>query len=344
MKMRAKMIAAGCVCFGLAGGAFANFRDFKETGAGTDDQWSTLANWTQGFFPTSADTARIEKNGRIADGITGTAGKVSIAGFGADASLYVDAGGTLQVGSAGIEVAFSRKAGLLDISGTLTSSGAILMGTAATHAPTATINFNPGSSSTFAGLTMGSTTNAGIYTVNQIGGNVQMSGEIIIGDVNDAKCSATYTISGGTLLAARLNIGGNGTSTAKFTVNGSSSDISFSSQSWLTGKTELEFIFDAAGVSALMMTNGGYTAASTVSLTVDTSAFTGSFGNGIKLIGVDDVTDSLAQFNTNNVSITSGYTLDYRAGDGLYLIPEPGTIGLLVISGIGLFFVRRHLG
>jgi hypothetical protein len=70
----------------------------------------------------------------------------------------------------------------------------------------------------------------------------------------------------------------NGASTAKFSVVGSNADISFSGTSFLAGQTELEFILDASGVSALMMTNGGYNASSTVSLAVDADAYDGSNG------------------------------------------------------------------
>jgi hypothetical protein len=331
------------VSFGLVGNVSAVFKDFNN--AGGNGQWGTLTNWLQGVFPTSADSDRILKNCHVANGVTAFGGSVAVAGFDSDAALYVDAGGTLSVGSSGISVAYSRKTALLDISGTLTSSGVVSMGTDATKAPTATINFNSGCSATLAGLSMGSTTNAGVYTVNQTGGNVTMSGDIKIGDVSDALCNAAFTISDGTLKAVRLNTGGNGTSTAKFTVNGSEAGIQFTGQSWLDGKTELKFIFDTAGVSALMMTNGGYTAASTVSLIVDATAFTGSIGSGIKLIGVDDVNDTLTHFATNKASITSGYALDYRSGDGVYVtaIPEPGTVALFILSGVGLFVFRRYV-
>lgn len=334
MKTWMKWTVMAWIGFGAASAVFADFRDFILTGEGTDDQWSTLANWEEGAFPTLSDSARIQKDCHIANGVTGLAGAVSIAGFGADAALYVDAGGTLEVSSGGINVAFSRKTALFDISGTLTSGSIIMMGTDATKTPIATVNFNPGASVSVGGIALGHNTPlGGTYTVNQTGGDVQLVGEVKIGDVNDALDSCEYIISGGSLNAVRINSGGNGTTAAKFSVHGSSADISFSAQSFLTGQTELEFVLDSAGASALMMTNGGYLKASTVSLTVDASAYIGSAGDGILLIGVSEG-DGMDEFT--NVSVTEGFALDYREGDGIYLTggsAGPGAPAYLSITG-----------
>jgi sialate O-acetylesterase len=305
---------------GTSSNVFANYRDFKMTGAGTDDQWSTVANWEEGALPTSREIARIDKSGVIASGVSAEAAKLAVAGFVTDTpmtELTVNLGGRLSVGSSGIKLAYSRKNALLDVSGSLSSTGDLQMGgTSGKYTSTATVNFNSGSMVSLGGINVGLTPLGGTYAVTQSGGAVSLTGDLMIADGDDSLASGHYSISGGSLSAVGLNTGGNGTSTAKFSVSGSDANISFSSQSSLGGQTELEFILDATGGSALDMTAGGYTVASTASLTVDASAYLESTGDGILLIGT---TNTPPAFNVANVSVPLGYDLDYRP-DGLYLI------------------------
>jgi hypothetical protein len=213
----------------------------------------------------------------------------------------------------------------------LSSTGQLKMGADVTKTPTATVNFNSGSMVSLGAINMGLTLNGGTYAVNQSGGVVSLNGSLVISDEDDSLASGTYAIRGGILSASRLNAGGNGASTAKFSVIGSGADISFSSISRLGGRAELEFVLDADGVSALMMMNGGYSAAGTVSLTVDGSAYNGSADDGILLIGVSSG-DSISEFH--NVTVSSGYELDYRP-DGLYLVPKSVRVGLFGLRWLG---------
>jgi hypothetical protein len=300
------------VVFGTGGSVFAAFRDFKMDGPGTDDQWTTVANWEEGAVATVGDWARIEKDCVITN--SAEAAKVSVAGFGADASLTV--GGILTVGSSGIDVAYSRKTALLDVSGSLSSTGILRMGTDVTKTPTATVNFNSGSVVSLGALVMGLTPNGGTYAVNQSGGVVSLNGSLVIADEDDSLASGTYTISGGSLIATRLNMGGNGTSTCKFSVTGSDADISFSDVSFLAGQTELEFILGANGISTLDMTAGGYTAGGTATITVNAADFEGAAGTEVELIDINSG-GSLSVFGNTNLI---GGSLDYRADDGLYFI------------------------
>lgn len=304
---------------GMAGGVLADFRDFILTGPDSDDQWATLANWEEGEFPISSDVVRVQKDCHIAKGQVGTAVKTSIAGFTADAALYIDAGGTLESGSLGVEVAYSRKTGLLDVYGTLHSVGPIRLGVDASKTSVGTANFRAGSLVQAGGMVLGSTPNRGLFAVNQLGGTIQLSGDLLIADINESLANSMYAISGGTLTAKRLSMGADGTSSAKFSVNGSSSEINFCSTSKISGQSELEFIFDAAGVSSLSMTNGGYTVEPSVSITVDAFAYKGTVGSGILLIDIS-AGDSLMEFQ--NASVSIGCDLDYRAGDGLYLVQK----------------------
>ncbi|MGE4488375.1 MAG: alpha/beta hydrolase fold domain-containing protein [Kiritimatiellales bacterium] len=317
-RQRFVLITAG---LGMAVSVFADFRDFRMTGTGTDDQWSTLANWEEGSFPTSAEHARIDKDCHIANGVSGTALAVLVAGASSvgnptNAELYVDSGGSLTVGSSGISLSYWKKTSLLDVSGSVNTSGGILLGAVSNAVSTATVNIRAGGSVRASGINLGALSPGGTYTVNQSGGDVTLSSELKIGDLSDSVSSNVYSISGGTLRALRLNTGGNGTTAAKFSVVGSNARISFSGTSWLGGETELEFILDASGVSALIMTNGGYTRVSTAKLTVDASAFSGSVGTGILLIDADP-DGTLYKFN--NVSVTEGYELDYHSGR-VYLV------------------------
>lgn len=59
--------------------------------------------------------------------------------------------------------------------------------------------------------------------------------------------------------------------------------------------------------------------------------------------GVDAIS---GVFDSVSITGASGYTLNYAGGDGndlTVVIPEPGTIGLLSLGGLGLFLFRRRL-
>jgi acetyl esterase/lipase len=310
------------VGFAVVSMGFADFMDFKMTGAGTDDQWGTLANWEEGAFPTSSDSVRLDKDCHIANGITGFAARVYVGGFQQDTSLFVDAGGALNVGASGILVACSRKDAWLDVSGTMTTAGSVLLGTDANYAPSVTVDFRDGCRVDIGSLLVGATEGAGLFAVNQSGGAVSISADLCLGDIDGSACTATYTISGGALNATRLNTGSKAVCSApRFEVIGSAADINFTSVSWLGGRTELEFVLDAYGISVLSMTNGGYVAAPDVQLTVDASAFAGD--GDILLIDVSEG-DSMTEFR--EVSLSIGYELDYRRGDGVYLVSEPAAV------------------
>ncbi len=315
------------VWFAVVSTAVADFRDFKMTGEGTDDQWGTLANWEEGEFPTSSDSARVDKDCRVADGVIGLSERVYVGGFGRDASLSVDAGGELKAGDSGICIAYSRNNASLDVSGVMTTAGSVLLGTDADYAPDAVVNFRGGCQVDIGSLTVGATAGGGVFTVNQSGGTVVMSSDLCLGDVDGSDCTATYTISGGELTARRLNTGGKAVGSApRFEVIGSAANIRFTSVSWLGGQTELKFVLDAGGVSVLSMTNGGYAAASGVQLTVEGAAFAGD--EDLLLIDVSEG-NSMTEFR--NVSLPPGYELEYRNGDGVYLVSEPAA----VVTGFG---------
>ncbi len=333
----AVLVAIG---FSTASVSNADFRDFKMTGVGTDSQWSTLANWEESAFPTSADSARIEKDCYVANGVTGEALKLSVAGFSSDVSMFVEAGGILTAGTGGVEIAYSRKNGVLDVSGTLNSTGDIKMGLSTTYSANGTLIVRNGGVVTGANLIAGASTTGGSFIVDQLGGNITLTGAVTLADVEGSTASASYTISGGVLSATRLNMGGTGTTEATFTVSGSSAQVNFSSTSWISGDSTIAFILDAAGVSAVTM-DGGYTLASTATLIVDASLYEGNIGSGVLLIDVNEG-DELATFE--NLNITAGYSLDYRAGDGLYLVPEPAeTVTYMMgVTLLGLLFYRSR--
>lgn len=314
----------------MAFSASAAFYDFNVG----DGDWSNSSLWTAGGatpLPDSADTARIDAGYTctVTSGTTGTAARVAVGGFSYAGTLIVNPGGALSLGGGDNTVATSRKDGTLDVSGAFSGTGYLTLG--GTSVSTGAVQFKSGAEVSLGYIRIGNGTAAGSYSVTQSGGSVQLSGDLFIADVDNSASTGSYAISAGTLQAKRLNTGGNATSFPKFSVIGSDAEISFFNQSWLGGQTELEFILDAAGVSALMMTNGGYLAASTVSLTVDGSAYYGSTGDGILLIGT---TNTPTEFNTNNVTLSAGYDLEYRE-DGLYL--TGGTNELTEINPAVLF-------
>ena len=341
-----KYLVALSVVLGTGGSVFGAFLDFNVG----DGDWDVVGNWnvtkttpaTQ--LPGTGDTSRFDygTTATIKNGVTGTTSKISIGGYSGAGTVIVDAGGTLSLtSSVDSSIATSRKDGTLDVSGTVTGTGNFLMGGNRTGS-TAIMLVKSGAVVSMGAISLGSGPNDNMNSVTQTGGAVSLSGELLIADADDSITTGTYTISDGSLSAVRLNTGGNGTSTAKFSVIGSAAtDISFSNISFLGGQTELEFILDAAGVSELDMTAGGYSVASTASLTVDASAFdVGTIGDGILLIGTTGISDA---FNAANVALDDGYELDYRT-DGVYVIPEPATLGLVgCVSLIALFIRRRFL-
>jgi hypothetical protein len=327
-----KIIQVAGLLVAMALSASAAFYDFNKG----DGEWGDTNLWTIGTggatpLPASPDTARIDAgySCTVTSGITGTAARVVIGGFSYAGTLIVNAGGALSLGAGDNTVATSRKTGVLDVSGEFIGTGYLTLG--GSSSSTGTVEFKPGAEVSLGFIRVGNGSADGSYSVTQTGGSVQLSGDLVIADVNDSISTGTYAISAGTLRAKRLNTGGNGTSTAKFSVQGSDAEISFFDQSWIGGQTALEFVLDAAGVSALMMTNGGYTVSSLGSLTVDGSAFYGSTGDGILLIGT---TNTPATFNAANVTLSAGYGLDYRE-DGLYL--TGGTNELTEINPAVLF-------
>jgi hypothetical protein len=315
MKNRIKYLVALSVALGTSGSVFGAFVDF-DVG---DGDWDVSSNWNAGAgpLPGSGDTARIDEGytATIKTGVTGTTAKVSLGGFSGAGTLIVDAGGTLST-AVDSTIATSRKTGILDVSGTVSGTGSFLMGGGNTS--TGTVLVKSGAVVSAGGISIGNGSSAGTYSVTQTGGAVSLTGSLLIADGDDSLSSGTYTISDGSLSALSMDMGGNGTSTAKFSVGGSAAtNISFSGISDFGGQAELEFILDGAGVTSLDMTAGGYSIASTVLLTVDASAFDiNTIGSGILLIGTTGIS---SEFNVANVTLTSGYDLDYRA-DGLFLI------------------------
>lgn len=185
------------------------------------------------------------------------------------------------------------------------------------------------------------------------GGTLNVGGDYRIdGGGNGALNS--LNVSSGTANLAYLELGwwawnsGSGEGKGVLNIDGSAGTINLS-QNFVMGEFGgLDYQIASDGTVTPISSQGfGGAASVTVNgeLIVDLSAM-GTTPAEIVLIdngGVDAINGA---FDSISITGASGYTLNYAGGDGNDLtiaIPEPSTIGLVVIMGGGLLGVRRFL-
>jgi len=160
-------------------------------------------------------------------------------------------------------------------------------------------------------------------------------------------------INSGTANFAYLELGwwawnsGSGEGKAALNLNGSDGTITLA-QNFVMGEFGALNYQVAADGTVTPITSQGLGGSATVAvngaLSVDLSAM-GAAPAEIILIdngGIDAISGT---FDSVSITGASGYSLNYNGGDGNDLsivIPEPGTIGLLSLSGIGLLAIRRR--
>jgi hypothetical protein len=203
---------------------------------------------------------------------------------------------------------------------------------------------------------------------NMTGGSLTVTQ--MFSTVNSGGGAGTTTISGGTLTAAQTHIGviaGNtgagagvltvsgGTlnwgsllsvgviSSGTLAVDGTAAALSGTAITLSTNST-LRFDLGASSVSALDA-SGALTIDSAAKLIIDGSDYTG--GNAvIDLVKFSSKTGTYAVNNITIQNLAPGLTgeIGFDADSmTLTVIPEPVTVGLFMVSGVGLFAFRRSL-
>lgn len=307
-------------------------------------------------FPTitDADTALVGNNHTVyADnGTTDTVAGIILRGAGGGSVLNINAGSSITVGTAQIKAGSNNNTkGYLNINGgSLSSSSDMLLGGNGLNVY-GELNVNSGSYSSSANLVLGGTTYdsgpAGVANLSggsvdvvswQVGGAgaglLNISGGTHSGtsDLMDGTSGGQVLISGGELSVNRVILDGATTvsiSGGKLVITGTNNnrlDLSGGAGLNISDDGVLQWNFDNK------VADGG---------TVDT------------LIGSGKITFDVG---VNSSMLYAGFDNSWTDGDGdilyakndggtsyFWVIPEPGTFGLIVAMGGGLLFIRRRM-
>jgi hypothetical protein len=214
--------------------------------------------------------------------------------------------------------------------------------TVGTGTQSGNFNMTGGSLAIDIDLSMGYAGVGGTGTTTLSGGTLSAQ-NVSVGHT-DADVAGVLNISGGTLNWTQgLRVGTLGSGT--LVVDGTGATIS-GANVFLEANSTLQFDLGAASVSAIAA-SGGLTIDSAADLVIDGSNFTGGEGDVIDLVTFGG--SKTGEFDTSNITFQNfGSGLTGEVGyddDSMYMtvIPEPGTIGLFVISAAGLMVVRRNL-
>lgn len=252
------------------------------------------------------------------------------------ATLEINSGGSLTTGA--LQLGNNGSTGILNVQGgVLTALGTMTLQAGGTT------NISSGS------FTNGST---GARTVSNGDGTINLSGTGILTSLGMAPThlmqfnNANINISG----ASTFNATGGQvalSSTTALTVNGSLATIQIDRLNLVNASraATFNFNFDALGISTI--NNAAYMNLSNATLNIDGSAYTGGGGvftlldSSNFVVGSESATTSITGFGP---SYSAVLTQDTGASDSVFLtisaVPEPSSLGLLALGGLGL--IRRQ--
>ncbi len=348
MKMK-KIGLMGSLALGVQLSAMgANINFDNDSGDGT---WANPVNWAGDALPTSADTARLTAVfGTTVLGSTTTVGSV-FAGHVGTSTLDVVSGGVLNTGNIQLGAWATGTIGNLSVNGgSIVSSGFLRTGLGG--GSFGNVAVQSGSASFSGASSIGFN---GTGTLDITGGALSFGNVLRIGQ--NANSSGTVTMSGGSLTvpsgATVVGVAGNGS----FALTGGTASLSVlqinptaaainAQVDLLGGVLDLgadgNWALEIAGDDVLNIEAGtlrmagdrlslldGYVAANSI-----------TWANGQSMLGVYDVSW------TNGASVLYADYNDINAGQTTVwatVIPEPGTLGLIAVAGMGLIGVRRFM-
>lgn len=333
LAAKAKIVpmAIGTLVMFAGAGGLAHAATYQWTVA--SGNWATPGGWNPSGPPAPNDTAFLNYGGNA--GATATvnsstdyAGVVYDGIYSNNDAIAVATGGNLTVNAALIVGDVNNATPTVTTTGTVNQTGG-------------TMNINEGTLGTNGG---GNT--EGIYN---------LSGGTLSVNYTDGTGSTGLVIGTGTNNTGYLGIsGGTFTSAAPIQlaygtmlVAGSSGSASYTGTG--TGLTVsadgiLSFIMGATSVSDVNLNSGALSLASGSTLTVNGSAYTGN-GGVIPLVGFGSSTGNFSnialtgfssRFNESVVPTANALNLD------ITVVPEPATLGLVALGGMGLLLLKRR--
>jgi hypothetical protein len=242
--------------------------------------------------------------------------------------------------------------------GSRMSLAALSMGTAA--GSTGIVNVAANSSLTMSGgnligqavggygelnINGGSVTGANFFVGNQSsgalnmnGGNLKLTGGLNLAWYNNSETGALSASNGAVISVDSMNVGGQPTSTASVVLSGA--DVSFDiATTLLATNSNATFTFNILDTNGVSTIN----AAGNILLAGADLVINGNISNILNnvLFTGNSVTGTFATVLING---QDGSSLIGYGADSISIIPEPTTVGLFVVSSVGLILLRRVRG
>jgi len=294
-----------------------------------DGLWATPANWLTDILPTAIDKAKITRAGTIATlNSAQTIDKLQV-GHLTQTTLNIGSSGNLTVGTIDVGGFTAGQTGNINVNGgTLASGGNFRLGNGAGSVGAMTLTSGT-ITHTVGALAVGykgtGTLNISGGILNALGGTGFQLGTI-------AGSSGTVNITGGSVLAQTIDINmlGDVTTDAQLNLLGGSLEILGASLGAL----------DVGGDDKLHIEGGTFVWAGNRVANLDTLMLSDAFSwdNGQSMLGTyqQSWTNGTSVLYADYNNINSGKTTVWASP-----VPEPATIGLFSVFGLGLIGIRR---
>lgn len=343
------------------------------TNVGGDQFWSNPDNWNQPEPPGPGHPAWINNtsDAAIIASDAGATGELVIGqGTVSDGAVHMTSGGSITTPHINLAWGSDRNGSWTQDGGATTVDGTLRAGRDA-GGGTATVDISGGTFSS-GNMTLG---DQNVATNMTITGGAVTTGDIRLSDVSGSStATSSLAVTGGSLDALQIGIGaregGTGSGeliiggdatvntinhiflrpTGTFTVDGSDATISVNRAAGTTGfevvnDSEVNFTFDEGGISTVNIPDSTMRFSGPDGiLNVDATAFAGTGTFDLFTFGGGYWNTGFTTFGEENLTFADGRSGQVNYGDNnisLTIIPEPGTIGLLGLGGLGLLRRRR---